>query len=91
VVRELSEQAKRTESELSPKHRARFLRLLGSKKGTAVAAVLDGTCSVCHFSVRPHLQQRVRRCEEIIVCEHCQRILYLSDIFNSVASRPTSG
>jgi predicted nucleic acid-binding Zn-ribbon protein len=50
--------------------------LLQSKHGTALSAVVDGSCSVCHFALRPHLQQRVRRCEEIIDCEHCHRILY---------------
>lgn len=79
-VHDLAEQAKQTEADLSPKHRARFLRLLESKKGTAVAAVTEGTCSVCHFAVRPHLQQRVRRCQEIIVCEHCHRILFFEEI-----------
>jgi predicted nucleic acid-binding Zn-ribbon protein len=29
--------------------------------------------------LRPHLQQRVRRCEEIIDCEHCHRILYIEE------------
>jgi predicted nucleic acid-binding Zn-ribbon protein len=79
-VHDLAEQAQAIESKLSPKHRARFLRLLESKKGTALAAVVDASCSVCHFSVRPHLQQRVRRCQELIVCEHCQRILFFEDI-----------
>jgi len=79
-VHDLAEQAKQIEADLNPKHRARFLRLLESKKGTAVAAVAEGTCSVCHFSVRPHLQQRVRRCQEIIVCEHCHRILFFEEI-----------
>jgi len=79
-VHDLAEQAREIEADLNPKHRARFLRLLESKRGTAVAAVTEGTCSVCHFAVRPHLQQRVRRSEEIIVCEHCHRILFFEEI-----------
>jgi predicted nucleic acid-binding Zn-ribbon protein len=76
TIHELSVQAKEIESEIQPKHRARFLRLLESKQGRAVSEVVDGSCSLCHFSLRPHLQQRVRRGEEIIDCEHCYRILY---------------
>ena len=78
-VHKLSEEAKKVEAEIQPKQRARFLRLLKSKQGTPVSEVVDGSCSLCHFALRPHLQQRVRRCEEIINCEHCHRILYIEE------------
>jgi len=78
-VHKLAKQAKGIEAELQPPHRARFLRLLKSKHGTAMAAAADGTCSVCHYSLRPHLQQRVRRAAELITCEHCHRILFLHE------------
>ncbi len=79
-VRELSDEAKELEQKLAPSHRARFRRLLERKHGSPVSAVVDGSCSFCHFSLRPHLHQRVRRAEEIITCEHCHRILYLADM-----------
>lgn len=79
TVHQAALEAKEIESRLQPPHRARFLRLLASKRGVAVAAVVDGSCSLCHFALRPHLQQRVRRGHEIIACEHCQRILFLPD------------
>ena len=78
-VHKLSSEAKKVEEEIQPKNRARFLRLLESKQGTSVSKVVDGSCSLCHFALRPHLQQRVRRCEEIIDCEHCHRILYIEE------------
>jgi predicted nucleic acid-binding Zn-ribbon protein len=78
-VHKLSKEAKKVEDEIQPKNRARFLRLLESKQGTSVSKVVDGSCSLCHFALRPHLQQRVRRCEEIIDCEHCHRILYIEE------------
>ena len=90
-VHDLAEEAKQIEADLNPKHRARFLRLLESKKGTAVAAVTEGTCSVCHFSVRPHLQQRVRRGQEIIVCEHCHRILFFEEIVDQGVPEVNAG
>jgi predicted nucleic acid-binding Zn-ribbon protein len=80
LVHGLAAETKELEADLQPAHRARFLRLLESRKGTAVAAVVDGSCSLCHFSLRPHLQQRVRRVQEIISCEHCHRILYFADM-----------
>ncbi len=72
--------ANKLEAKLPPNNRSRFVRLLKSKGGSALAAVLDGSCSLCHFALRPHLQQRVRRASEIIACEHCHRVLYLTDM-----------
>ncbi|MCG6947842.1 MAG: C4-type zinc ribbon domain-containing protein [Acidobacteria bacterium] len=82
-VHQLSRQAKSVEADVQPKNRSRFLRLLESKQGTSVSRVVDGSCSLCHFALRPHLQQRVRRCEEIIDCEHCHRILYIEETITS--------
>ena len=86
TVHGLVAEAKAMEDDIAPKHRARFMRLLESKKGVAMAAVVDGSCSLCHFALRPHLQQRVRRCEEIISCETCHRILYLEETLDSVTA-----
>jgi hypothetical protein len=91
TIHELSTKAKELEESVKPTHRARFLRLLESKKGTAVSAVVEGSCSVCHYSVRPHLRQRVRRCQEIITCEHCYRILYLAEIIEAGSSEANAG
>ena len=47
-----------------------------SRRGLAVAEVLDGRCSVCHIAVRPQYLQDLKRGEQVQVCESCQRILY---------------
>lgn len=83
IVHDLSTEAKKVEVDIQPKHRARFLRLLESKHGQALSKVVDGSCSLCHFALRPHLQQRVRRSEEIIDCEHCHRILYVEEVLSA--------
>jgi predicted nucleic acid-binding Zn-ribbon protein len=79
AIHELAGQAAALEEQLAPQNKSRFRRLLESKRGTAVAEVVEGSCSLCHFALRPHLQQRVRRVQEIIACEHCHRILYFAD------------
>jgi predicted nucleic acid-binding Zn-ribbon protein len=89
-VHELVSETKVIEADIAPKNRARFIRLLESKKGTAVAAVVDGSCSLCHFALRPHLQQRVRRCEEIISCETCHRILFLEEMIDEATAADES-
>ncbi len=85
-VHTLAKEANTLEEELHPKNRASFLRLLKSKKGVAVSAVVEGSCGACHFKLRPHLMQRVWRCEEIIACEYCHRVLYREDALAEIES-----
>ena len=88
MVHDLVAEAKEDRNRrFNPQTRARFLRLLESKQGNAMSEVVDGSCSLCHFALRPHLQQRVRRCEEIIDCEHCHRILYVEDMLDRLECR----
>lgn len=48
-----------------------------SSDGIAVAEVINGSCSACFMSQRPHVLQRLRKSDEIITCENCTRILYI--------------
>jgi len=91
IVHDLSTKAKDVEKDIQPKQRARFLRLLESKQGRALSPVVDGSCSLCHFALRPHLQQRVRRSDEIIDCEHCHRILYVEEVLTAWSANPAAG
>jgi len=63
-----------------------------SRRGVAVAEVLDGRCSVCHIAVRPQYLQDLKRGEQVQVCESCQRILYYNPpvSFDDVAGPSTS-
>ena len=47
-----------------------------SRRGAAVAEVIDGRCSVCHISVRPQHLQALKHGQQGLFCESCQRILY---------------
>jgi uncharacterized protein len=47
-----------------------------SRRGAAVAEVIEGRCSVCHISVRPQHLQDLKHGEQVLFCESCQRILY---------------
>ena len=80
LIHSLAQEARAIEESLQPANRSRFLRLLKSKHGRAMAPAVEGSCSLCHFALRPHVQQRVRRAEDIITCEHCHRILYLPEL-----------
>ncbi|MBS1793710.1 MAG: hypothetical protein JSS81_07645 [Acidobacteria bacterium] len=48
-----------------------------SRDGIAVAEVINGSCSACYITLRPHMQMEVKRGDQIITCENCSRILYM--------------
>ena len=49
-----------------------------SRDGIAVAEVVSGSCSACFMSLRPQMALEVKRGDQIITCESCTRILYIS-------------
>lgn len=51
-------------------------QLVKVRRGVAVAQMTGEMCTACHVRLRPHVAQVVRRNEEIVQCESCQRILY---------------
>ena len=46
------------------------------RDGVAVAEARNGACTACYMSLRPQVMADVRRGEEIITCDNCNRILY---------------
>jgi uncharacterized protein len=46
------------------------------RDGIAVAEARNGSCTACFMSLRPQVMAEVRRGDEIITCDNCNRILY---------------
>jgi predicted nucleic acid-binding Zn-ribbon protein len=61
---------------LSPQVFSIFDLVARRRNGVAVAEARDGVCTICHVRLRPQVFNNVRRNEEIIQCDSCQRILY---------------
>jgi predicted nucleic acid-binding Zn-ribbon protein len=55
---------------------AKYEQLLKQRRMLAVAHVAGELCSACHVRLRPAVLQQIRRNEEMIQCDSCQRILY---------------
>jgi predicted nucleic acid-binding Zn-ribbon protein len=55
---------------------ATFELVSRKRNGVAVAEAKDGICTICHVRLRPQVFNTVRRNEEIVQCDSCQRILY---------------
>jgi predicted nucleic acid-binding Zn-ribbon protein len=57
---------------------ATYEQLLKVRRGIAVAQMIGEVCAACHVRQRPHVVQLIRRNDEIVQCESCQRILYFA-------------
>lgn len=55
---------------------ATFQLVAGRRNGIAVAEARDGICTICHVRLRPQVFNTVRRNDDILQCDSCQRILY---------------
>jgi predicted nucleic acid-binding Zn-ribbon protein len=53
-----------------------FDRISKGRHGLAVVAARDERCSECHVRLRPQVFNQVRRNDQIVQCDSCQRILY---------------
>ena len=55
---------------------ATFEAVAKKRNGVAVAEAKDGICTICHVRLRPQVFNTVRRNEEIVQCDSCNRILF---------------
>ena len=46
------------------------------RDGIAVAEARNGSCTACFMALRPQMMAEVRRGDDIITCDNCNRILY---------------
>lgn len=67
---------------------ALYEQLLKGRRGIAVARMTGEICDACHVRLRPHFSQAIRRNEEIIQCESCQRILDFEPPAATAAAAP---
>ena len=61
---------------LSPQVLDIFERVAQRRNGISVSEARDGVCTICHVRLRPQVFNTVLRNEEILQCDHCNRILY---------------
>ena len=46
------------------------------RNGIAVAEARNGSCTACFMSLRPQVMAEIRRGDDVIICDNCNRILY---------------
>ena len=50
------------------------------RDGVAVAEARNGSCSSCFIALRPQVMAQVRRGDEIVICDNCNRIIYYAPV-----------
>lgn len=53
-----------------------FQVVAAKRNGVGLAEAKDGVCTICHVRLRPQVFNTIRRNDEILQCDHCNRILY---------------
>src|SRR5690349_21319990 len=63
-----------------PKQLSALYSRIGARirDGVAVAEARNRSCSACFMSLRPQMMAEIRRGEDIITCDNCGRILYVT-------------
>jgi predicted nucleic acid-binding Zn-ribbon protein len=76
IVAELRKEREAIAVQVTKPTYQRYERSRKTRKGIAVAEALDGRCSACQMSMRQQFLQDLRKGEQVMVCESCQRILF---------------
>jgi predicted nucleic acid-binding Zn-ribbon protein len=62
---------------LPPGIKATYQRIVARiRDGVALAEARNGSCSACFMALRPQLMSQIRRGDDLITCDNCNRILY---------------
>jgi predicted nucleic acid-binding Zn-ribbon protein len=82
----LKGEVSRLERELNPRVGALFHRLVGTRKGEALAPIRKASnvgggnpiwhCSACHYQIRPQAAVEIRTGRGVVQCDGCRRILF---------------
>jgi uncharacterized protein len=57
-----------------------FERVLKARQGIAVGEAANGQCTICRVGLRPQVYNTILKNEQIVQCDHCNRILYFSGV-----------
>jgi predicted nucleic acid-binding Zn-ribbon protein len=57
-------------------------KVKSARDGAAVVSADGNTCGGCFMTVTANDIARLRGMNQLVMCKHCQRILYLSDMLN---------
>lgn len=78
TITQLTTQRSTLMSQLAPADQAVYETLRRQKGGVAVAQVHQRTCQACRVGLTPSQEQRARQGHDLVTCNSCGRILFVS-------------
>ncbi|MDD5115746.1 MAG: C4-type zinc ribbon domain-containing protein [Candidatus Omnitrophica bacterium] len=78
-MNQLQAQRKEAASGIDPKLLAEYERILSSRAGLAIVAVVENSCGGCHMLVPPQVINLIKMYDHIVTCEVCNRIFYIAE------------
>jgi predicted nucleic acid-binding Zn-ribbon protein len=75
--KQLQAKQAKLEAHLQTHEVARFHRLANARQGKVVVPVENGACTGCRVKLRSPLLFQLREAKDLVICESCQRILFL--------------
>ena len=63
-------------SQVTPATLQRYERARKARRGIGIAEVVDGRCTQCNMALRLQFFQELKKGDQIMACESCQRILF---------------
>lgn len=72
-------QRQQIHQEIDPQILAKYERVLVNRDYLAIVKVEDNACQGCFMKVSPQVINLIKMYENLVVCEVCQRILYIED------------
>ncbi|MBI4115904.1 MAG: hypothetical protein HY447_04945 [Candidatus Omnitrophica bacterium] len=63
-------------SQVPPEIRDLYDKIIEKKEGLALVPIAGDDCGACRMEIRPQLLNEIRLKENLVICEHCNRILY---------------
>ncbi len=62
---------------LDPKLKKRYYNIKSKSGGVAIVPVNDAICRGCHLNIPPQLYNELHRENELRICPHCYRMIYV--------------
>jgi predicted nucleic acid-binding Zn-ribbon protein len=75
---QLEEDRKKAAARVENSHLRQYEFLRDRLRGLALAEVRNAACLICHMQIPQQLYNDIQRCERIITCPNCLRILFYS-------------
>jgi predicted nucleic acid-binding Zn-ribbon protein len=70
---------------LDSKIQTLYTKVKQQNAGIAVAGILDAVCQTCRMNIPPQLFIELMRMQSILMCPHCQRIIYPQNLMSELA------